>query len=76
MAPPTSQVYFSNTGDQIIRVEIAALKPTAWDTYVDASSMESTAMHIGTVYNIKLSKGRTVKRFRYVGGAPQLQCHQ
>jgi hypothetical protein len=55
---PACTTYFSNTGDQIIHVET-----TGVDLYVDAASMESKDLTVGSPFNIKLTKGRDVKRF-------------
>ena len=56
-------VDFSNTGDNIIHLQITTANI---DKYVAAVSIERFSLNIGQTYNIKLTQGRIVKNTKYV----------
>ena len=59
----TVPVDLHNTGDHIIRVEIPSAN---FDKYMDAASIIPVNLNVHQVYNIKLTKGRLVKRTKYI----------
>ena len=61
MSFPVS-VYFSNTGESVIRVQIADVN---FDKYLAASSTEKVDLNVGITYNIKLTEGHILKNTKY-----------
>jgi len=59
----TMNLYLSNTGDQVIKVEIPAANNYA--QMVNASNIDSVTLNVGQTYNFKMTKARDVKHVNY-----------